>query len=362
MKPEDLFLGTVDLDELLEMFPRVALQSTVGEVDFGVSILQAGPDAAGAALAESATDDDRRFLFVAESAGRREALLDWLRPRGVQARAHADWPAFAADRNRYGIVIGPLQEGLRVSAALTIIAEAQIFGERAAPVLRKRGKVRDPETILRDLNDLKIGAPVVHVEHGVGRYLGLQRLDAGGIEAEYLMLEYSGGDKLYVPVASLNLIHRYTGAEAETAPLHSLGSERWSKAQSKARERAADVAAELLQIQARRAARPAEPLRADPADYAAFAADFPFETTPDQQTAIDAVLAISPDRRRWIAWSAVTSASARPRSRCVPPSSPHRPAARSVCWRQRPCWCSNTKRTSATASPIAACASPVCPA
>ena len=114
-----------------------------------------------------------------------------------------------------------------------------------AQQVRRRTRIRDPETILRDLSSLLPGAPVVHVEHGVGRYLGLQRLDAGGVEAEYLVLEYANNGKLYVPVASLNLIHRYTGGEPETAPLHSLGSDRWAKAQARAREKAHDVAADL---------------------------------------------------------------------------------------------------------------------
>ncbi|MDN5874129.1 MAG: transcription-repair coupling factor, partial [Sinobacteraceae bacterium] len=188
---------------------------------------------------------------------------------------------------------GPLQEGFAAAdGGFAIIAEAQVFGQ-TAPVAsrRKRARVRDPATILRDLNDLQIGAPVVHVEHGVGRYMGLQKLEAGGEDTEYLVLEYAEGNKLYVPVASLNQIHRYTGANPEAAPLHNLGNDRWAKARAKAREKTADVAAELLQIQARRKARPGRSMQADPADYARFCAGFPFETTPDQQQAIDAVLA-----------------------------------------------------------------------
>jgi transcription-repair coupling factor (superfamily II helicase) len=131
---------------------------------------------------------------------------------------------------------------------------------------------------------------VVHVKQGVGRYLGLQRLDAGGIEAEYLVLEYAGGGKLYVPVADLAQIHRYTGSEAETAPLHHLGNERWAKAQAKAREKAHDVAAELLQIQARRVSRAGLQMNINEEDYALFCQGFPFSTTTDQQNAIDAAL------------------------------------------------------------------------
>ena len=145
--------------------------------------------------------------------------------------------------------MGPLQHGLKLpDDNISLIAEPGIFGQRAPVESRKRNKVRDPETILRDLSSLAIGAPVVHVQHGVGRYRGLTRMEAGGIETEFLVLEYAartregrkkeGLDKLYVPVASLQMIHRYTGAEDETAPLHSLGSERWGKAQAKARDKA----------------------------------------------------------------------------------------------------------------------------
>ena len=291
MKPADLFFAPAAA-ERLQAYPRIELQSLPaaaqdGAFDFGVVALPAGGDAAKNLLAE--TRD--RVLFVAESPGRREALIDWLKPLGLQARSLAGWPEFLADGKRFGIALGPLQEGLRLPDGRSLIAEAQIFGRHAPASVGRRPRVRDPETILRDLTDLQPGTPVVHVLHGVGRYQGLSRLEAGGVEAEYLVLEYAGGDKLYVPVAALHQVHRYTGAEPEAAPLHALGSERWAKARARARERAADVAAELLSIQARRASKPALRLRADPHDYARFCAGFPFETTPDQQKAIDAVLA-----------------------------------------------------------------------
>ncbi|MDB5988268.1 MAG: mfd [Nevskia sp.] len=294
MRPADLYLQPADALQQLHRAPRIILQREAGDdaTDFDAHLLTAGGDAIRSFLRESENGaPQQRVLFVAESAGRREAVLDWLKPLGMLARVHEQWSDFVAGNNRYGIVIGPLQESFRIDSRLAVIAEPQIFGNRAVVALRKRGKVRDPETILRDLNDLQPGAPVVHIAHGVGRYLGLQRLDAGGIEAEYLVLAYADGDKLYVPVASLNQIHRYTGAEADAAPLHTLGSERWSKAQTKARERAADVAAELLSIQARRAAKPAMALPFFEDDYQTFIAGFPFEPTPDQQKAIDAVRA-----------------------------------------------------------------------
>jgi len=299
MKPADLFLPPDGAREELALYRQVQIVADDADAQtFDCIALPAEAEAMRERV--RATKDKDRILFVAESAGRREALLGWLKPLGVLPRAHERWTDFAGDQNRYGITIGPLQDGLALNAEkVTIIAEPQVFGARAPAQLRKRGKIRDPETILRDLNDLKLGAPVVHVEHGVGRYRGLVRLDAGGVEAEYLVLEYaprSGaeegaeGDKLYVPVASLNLIHRYTGAESEAAPLHTLGSDRWARAQAKAKERAADVAAELLQVQARRAARVGMTLKIEDGDYERFCAGFPFLTTPDQQKAIDAVL------------------------------------------------------------------------
>ncbi|TAM11440.1 MAG: transcription-repair coupling factor [Nevskiaceae bacterium] len=262
----------------------------------------AGTDPAVSALpnGEAATREwlqahpDTRTLFVADSTGRREVLLDWLKTQGILPRHYEHWPRFAADHNRYGVLLAPLQAGFATAdGTLAVVAEAQVFGlpGAATTLQRKRARVRDPATILRDLNDLQIGAPVVHIEHGVGRYAGLQKLSAGGVDNEYLVLEYAEGNKLYVPVASLNLIHRYTGANPETAPLHTLGNDRWVKAREKAREKTADVAAELLQIQARRRARPGTAMHADAEAYRQFCVGFPFEATPDQQLAIDAVIA-----------------------------------------------------------------------
>ena len=283
MRPVDLFLAPTQALEAMAAFRHLRLDTE------GAEVLPAGAEPLRAHL--KASED--RVLFVAESAGRREALLGWLKPLGILPREHADWADFQRDNKRYGIVLGPLQDGFRLPGqGLSLIAESQVFGLHAPAqqTPRRRAKVRDPDTVLRDLSSLTPGAPVVHVQQGVGRYLGLQKLDAGGIETEYLVLEYADNGKLYVPVASLNLIHRYTGAEPEAAPLHTLGSERWAKAQAKARERAHDVAAELLQIQARRMSKPGLKLEFDVEDYARFCEGFPFTSTPDQQKAIDAVL------------------------------------------------------------------------
>ena len=294
MRPADLFLEPRAALEMLEDTVGTGLLAISSPAVVG-SPAPTGADAIRALLRETPS----RVLFVAESAGRREALLGWLKPLGILPRVHPDWASFVSDQNRYGITLAPLQDGLLLDTqGLALITESQVFGQRAPVESRKRApRIRDPETILRDLSALDIGSPVVHVQHGVGRYRGLQRLEAGGVEAEYLVLEYaprSGStqpDKLYVPVGSLQLIHRYTGSEEQSAPLHSLGTDRWNRVQAKAREKANDVAAELLQIQARRAAKQGVAIDIVDEDYRRFCEGFPFTTTVDQQKAIDAVLA-----------------------------------------------------------------------
>jgi transcription-repair coupling factor (superfamily II helicase) len=175
-------------------------------------------------------------------------------------------------------------------AGLALVAESQLFGERVRQPGRRRRGARDPGAVIRELSDLRAGAPVVHEEHGVGRYLGLVRLNVGDRDGEFLALEYAGGDKLYVPVQSLDLISRYTGAAPETAPLHRLGSEQWQKARRRAAEKVRDVAAELLDLHARRHARKGHGFALDGRDYHAFRDQFPFEETPDQGQAIEAVI------------------------------------------------------------------------
>jgi len=193
-------------------------------------------------------------------------------------------PAFA-------IAVAPLDDGFALDAPrIAVLTERQLFPERAGQPRRTRRAGREPEAIIRDLGELTEGAPIVHEDHGVGRYRGLIVLDAGGMPGEFLEIEYAKGDRLYVPVAQLHLISRYSGASAETAPLHSLGGEQWTKAKRRAAEKVRDVAAELLEIQARRRARAGLALQVDRAMYEPFAAGFPFEETGDQLAAIDATL------------------------------------------------------------------------
>jgi transcription-repair coupling factor (superfamily II helicase) len=232
-----------------------------------------------------------RTLLVAESRGRRELLREALRASHIAAPDVDSWAAFQDGDARTAVTVGPLAGGaLLVDPALAIFTEQELYG--ASPGARRtKRRARDPEQILRDLTDLRPGAPIVHVAHGVGRYRGLTTLVIDGMPTEFLTLSYAGGDLVHVPVASLHLVSRYTGAGEEDAPLHRLGTDQWEKARRKAAERIRDVAAELLELYARRAARKAERPAATQHDYQAFAATFPFELTEDQARAIDAVRA-----------------------------------------------------------------------
>ena len=232
-----------------------------------------------------------RALFAAESTGRREYLSELLTRRGLKPMQVQGWSDYLGSDARLCICVAPLERGLHLpDGGLSVITEEQLFGERARQKTRRVTR-RDPESIIRDLTDLAPGAPVVHEQHGVGRYLGLQTLDVGGFETEFLMLEYAEGAKLYVPVSSLHLISRYSGSAPETAPLHKLGSGDWEKARRRAAEQVRDVAAELLDLYARRAARQGHSFKLDGLEYQAFADGFPFDETPDQMKAIEGVVA-----------------------------------------------------------------------
>jgi len=301
LPPAGVFQTVPELFATLKNYPRISLSE--GELpaaagSFNFAIATAPPLSIDAKHSDPIAalrsySQHRKVLLCAESAGRREALIDLLARHKLKPASFASWRAFADSKSEFGITIAPIDEGISGDTpyAFALIAESQLFGKRVSQSRRrKKAAASTAESVVKNLAELRVGAPVVHADHGVGRYLGLQSLNVDHQASEFLALEYADGAKLYVPVGSLQLISRYSGADDDTAPLHRLGTEQWSKAKRKAAEKIRDVAAELLDIYARREAREGRAFELSDEDYQQFADAFPFEETPDQQVAIEAVL------------------------------------------------------------------------
>ncbi|MDQ8003104.1 MAG: transcription-repair coupling factor, partial [Pseudomonadota bacterium] len=252
-------------------------------------------------LKDHIRNTQHRVLVLAESEGRRESLLDFLRASGVNPPAFDSLAEFeAAADEKVGIATAALAAGFTwLETGIDFVTETELFATQ--PTTRRRGKrqeqTSDVDALIKDLSELNVGDPVVHSAHGIGRYRGLINMDLGSKNAdgtpalqEMLHLEYADKATLYVPVSQLHLISRYTGVSADEAPLHKLGSGQWEKAKRRAAEQVRDAAAELLNIYARRAAREGHAFRFSAADYEVFANDFGFEETADQKAAIHAVI------------------------------------------------------------------------
>ena len=295
---DTLYLSPDDLRARLDKYPRIIFPSGLEEetslpaTSFAcqpLPVLAIDPKQKqpAEALRSFLGEFPGKCLFIAETAGHREALLDSLAKFAIRPRVIETWKDFNQAGNELCLLIAPLDRGLWVTdPPLAIVTETQLSGEKVQQRRRRKRVERDLGALMRNLEELEIGSPVVHQEHGVGRYLGLQRLTVGGIDAEFLSIEYANRDKLYVPVSSLHLVSRYSGAGDEGAPLHKLGGEQWGKVKRKAMERARDVAAELLEIYAKREAKKGYAFQTLTEDYAGFSSGFPFEETPDQENAI----------------------------------------------------------------------------
>ncbi|MBT2969402.1 MAG: transcription-repair coupling factor [Candidatus Thiodiazotropha sp. (ex Ctena orbiculata)] len=305
LPPRDLYLSADELASRLKIGNSVTLSHheiasrSKGYADIVNFDTKLPPPVAFQARSRDPASALRRFLdsrpmrvlFIAEGAGRREMLLGTLRDLDIDPRVVESWDGFLNSEIGIGLCVAPIEQGLWLDEpGIALITETQLYGERVRQERRRRKASQDPEQIVRNLTELHIGAPVVHEDHGVGRYQGLQTLDVGGMETEFLTLEYARGDKLYVPVSSLHLISRYAGASPENAPLHRLGGDQWEKTKRKAAKQIRDVAAELLEIYARRAARQGVAFPQPDDEYQAFAASFEFEETPDQMQTIDSVV------------------------------------------------------------------------
>ena len=299
LPPEDLFLKPEDFFALCNAHAQLALRGTE-ETAWArplpdLSVDRGAPEPLQRLKTQVSTTK-YRVLIVAETEGRRESLLELLRDSKIEPPSVATLAEFEAGDEHFAIAVAPLAQGFfwfepDDDITIQFVSETELFA--TSPTARRRRKqeqVSDVNALIKDLSELKVGDPVVHSNHGIGRYVGLRNIDLGDGPSEFLHLEYADQATLYVPVAQLHLIARYTGVSADEAPLHRLGSGQWDKAKRKAAEQVRDTAAELLNLYARRAAREGFAFRFSPHDYEAFAASFGFEETPDQQAAIHAVI------------------------------------------------------------------------
>ena len=300
LSPEKLWLNVDEVNRRLKSYPRITfkaekVRSSVRQKNLPVAAL---PEVTIQSQQKEPLGQLRQFiehfkgniLFSVETEGRRETLLDLLSPLKLKPKQIQSLEQ--AENEKFSLLVSSLEQGFIIEQSLpvAIIGEANLLGERVQQRSRDKRKTINPDTLVRNLAELKIGQPVVHLDHGVGRYGGLITLDTGGIKAEYLLLNYANESKLYVPVTSLHLISCYVGGSDESAPLHKLGNEAWAKSRQKAAEKIRDVAAELLDVYAQREAKKGFAFKYDREEFQQFAATFPFEETYDQEMAINAVI------------------------------------------------------------------------
>lgn len=302
LPPEQLYLSLAATQQALRPLPHLRLYSTP-QPDAGSAMtlpladlpcVLTNPRAKQPfqPLQQWVHDYPGRIAFTAHSAGRREALRELLQNAQINITDCTSWPDFVQGTLKYALLIAPLDHGLCLTEPpLAIITEEQLLGQKAWQQRRLPKTARhEAEAIIGYLAELQIGDPIVHRDHGVGRYHGLQNLALNGVEAEFLVIHYAQDNKLYVPTTALHLVSRYSGALAEQAPLHKLGNDQWQRLKQKAAEQIRDTAAELLDLYAQRAARQGFAFPAPDQDYQAFANEFPFTETPDQAAAIASVV------------------------------------------------------------------------
>ena len=298
--PEELFVQPNQLLQALNQFPRIIASAEPFESKAGVLNLaaelppklavDAKKEQPFAAVKHYIDQAQHPVLLVAESAGRRETLKDALRAVLGEIPNVDSFAQFQQNQLKIAITNAPLDRGLLLSKQLSVISENQLYEHRVVQRRRKRQQEVSEEFLIRSLTELSLGAPVVHIDYGVGRYAGLITLEIDEQAHEFLQLDYADAAKVYVPVTNLHLISRYSGGDPDLAPLHKLGTDTWSKAKRKALEQIHDVAAELLHIQARRQAKPGFAFEMDHSAYMQFSSGFAYEETLDQANAIEATL------------------------------------------------------------------------
>jgi len=291
--PEDIYLDADNTYRDILNFQNIWInhtENTNTSIDFHSQLPNQFQEAKHDNLANFSDQLEQRILITADSLGRQDLILNKLKSADKNYTVFASIEDFIQSENNRGICIAPIENGVNLKAHnLQILDEGCLFSQRVTRNRQVKKYKANPEDIISNLTDLHLDSPIVHIDHGVGRYRGLQTLDYDG-EAEYLEVEYLGGDKLFVPVSSLHLVSRYSGASEENAPWHKLGSEVWQKAKQKAAKKVKDVAAELLSLYAMREAAGGQSSQVNADEYAMFCDGFPFDETEDQQNAINAVI------------------------------------------------------------------------
>ncbi|MSQ52376.1 MAG: transcription-repair coupling factor [Betaproteobacteria bacterium] len=305
LAPEDLFLSAEEFFIAAGRFARADLRlAPAGSASAGLASASSRFTPLPALAVERRAADplrglkdflathQGRTLLLADSPGRRETLIQYLGEYGLKPADCADYSAFSASAAPLMLAVSPLLNGFLDSLdSHAIITEAELFSATArSRGGRGRERPSSVEGMLRDLSELRAGDPVVHLEHGIGRYRGLIDLDLGEGKTEFLLIEYADADKLYVPVSQLHLIGRYSGGPPEQAPLHRLGGDAWDKAKRRAAKQVRDTAAELLNLYAQRASRQGRSFTINQHDLEAFAESFGFDETPDQLATINTVI------------------------------------------------------------------------
>ncbi|MCH4224977.1 MAG: transcription-repair coupling factor [Alcaligenes faecalis] len=302
LPPESLFLSDEQFFNGIKPFSRLSLNTQADDQPIAHPDFEALPLVAVnrrdkdplAQLRQEVLDPKNRTVLCADSAGRRETLLQMLRDHDLSPAADCQsLTDFLESDAAFALIVAPLSRGFAlVHDSLSLLTENDLYPSqtRTQSSRRRNERSSDVEAMVRDLSELREGDPVVHAEHGIGRYCGLKEMDLGEGPVEFLHLEYAKGSTLYVPVAQLHVIARYSGADPEHAPLHQLGSGQWDKARRRAAKQARDSAAELLALYAQRAAREGFQFKLPLNDYQAFSEGFGFEETPDQAAAIEAVV------------------------------------------------------------------------
>ena len=296
LPPADLFMRPDALMQGLKSWARIEIPAKA-DPEPGIALLpnlavDRRVDAPLHRLQAFLGQQPGRVLLLAESIGRRETMLQFLTEHGLRPAVIEHWDAFLQGDMPLALCVSPVYRGFWLQQpAIAVITESELYQHIARSQTRRQKSRPQSDAILRDLAEIRIGDPVVHEQHGIGRYMGLVSMDLGEGISELMQLEYADDAILYVPVAQLHLISRYAGTSSDKAPLHRLGAPQWEKAKKKAAEKARDTAAELLNLYAQRAAREGHQFSVTAHDYDAFVAGFGFEETPDQATTIEAVIA-----------------------------------------------------------------------